>query len=93
MWGNEHTLTASVGVSIRDYVRVESVMSMLLWSIWVIKVFTPHSLVMCWGVMFAEVVCSVEGAWGPVHIKLILANAVTDPVVAHIHSFAPFLFD
>ena len=45
------------------------------------------------GVMFAEIIGAVEAALAPVDMKLALANAITNPVKAHVNCFRPFLFD
>ena len=40
--------------------------------------------------MFGKVVCTVQFAGCPVKVKLILRNAVLEPVVAHVEGFRLF---
>lgn len=44
-------------------------------------------------VVLREVVSTVAFAGAPVDNELALADAVTDPIEAHIHCFGAFLFD
>jgi hypothetical protein len=44
-------------------------------------------------VVFSVVVGSVELAFDPVDLELILSDTVTDPVKVHIDRFGSFLFD
>jgi hypothetical protein len=43
--------------------------------------------------MFAEVVGFVATTFCPVNVKLALADAVADPVEAHVNGLGAFLFD
>ena len=44
-------------------------------------------------VMFGKIISPVVLTWMPVDSKLILFNAVLDPVKAHVNCFAALLFD
>ena len=44
-------------------------------------------------VMFGEVVGLVEAAFLPIDVKLSLANAVADPIKAHVNCLGSLLFD
>jgi len=57
------------------------------------QIFVPHVMMMFGGVMLCEVVGSIEFCLAPVNVKLFLANAVTNPVKAHVDRFGAFLLD
>jgi len=44
-------------------------------------------------VMLAEIIGAVEAAFTPVDVKLALADAIANPVKAHVNCFRTFLFD
>lgn len=43
--------------------------------------------------MFGVVVGKVGGTLAPVHMKLTLANSITEPIVSHVHGFRASLLD
>jgi hypothetical protein len=57
------------------------------------QIFVPHVMMMFGGVMLCEVVGSIEFCLAPVNVKLFLANAVSNPVKAHVDRFGAFLLD
>ena len=44
-------------------------------------------------VMFSKIISFVQNALLPINVKLALANAVANPVKAHVDGFGSFLFD
>ena len=44
-------------------------------------------------VMFRDIIAKIENAFFPVYIELALADAVAQPVEAHVHRLGHFLFD
>ncbi len=49
--------------------------------------------VMLGGMMFGGVISKIGLARFPVDMKLLLANAILDPVESHVHGFGPALDD
>jgi hypothetical protein len=45
------------------------------------------------GMMFSEIISTIQTTFFPVDKKLALANPIAYPVVTHIHSFGTFLSD
>ena len=44
-------------------------------------------------VVFGEVVTFVRASWGPAEMALALADAILEPVEAHVYGFGAALFD
>jgi len=57
------------------------------------KIAGAHEPVMRRGMMFGEVIGKIVFALGPVDEELALADAIADPVKAHVDGFGPALFD
>ena len=49
-------------------------------------------MVLC-GMVLSEIVGAINFCFSPVHMKLVLAYAVTNPVEAHVDGFGSFLLD
>ena len=45
------------------------------------------------GMMFGEIISTVGGAFSPEHLKLALANAITDPIESDVDGFGAFLLN
>ena len=57
------------------------------------KIAGAHATMVCWRVMFGEVVGEIVGAAAPVDDELALADAVADPVETHVDGLGAALFD
>ena len=58
-----------------------------------LQVLEAFALVVRFGMVFGEVVCSIVVCFLPVDAGVDLVDAVTDPVEAHIDSFGLALLD
>ena len=52
-----------------------------------------HQSVMAWGMVFGVVVPEVGASRGPLYLEVALADAIPDPVEAHVNRLWPFLID
>ena len=57
------------------------------------KILLSHFFVVMCCVMFPEIISKVYISWCPIKKKLILMDAILDPMKAHVHSLGTFLFD
>ena len=58
-----------------------------------LQVFEAFALVVHFWMVFSEVVCSIVVCFTPVDAEVALADAITDPVEAHIDGFVAALLD
>ena len=47
----------------------------------------------CWGMMFGEIICFVGVTRFPVDAELFLFDSVPQPIISHVDGFGTFLFD
>lgn len=57
------------------------------------EISRANVLMMTGRMILGKVIRFVVGTFAPIDLKLTLANAVAEPVEAHVHGFRTFLFD
>ena len=57
------------------------------------KILIAHEFVMGWRMMFGKIIGTVGFPRGPVEVKLLLSNAIFEPVVTHVKGFRLFHAD
>ena len=57
------------------------------------EIVRAHQHMMGSGMMFSEIISTIQTPFFPVYKKLALANPIAYPVITHIHSFGAFLSD
>jgi hypothetical protein len=57
------------------------------------KILIVHEFMMGWRMMFGKIIGTVGSPGGPVEVKLLLSNAIFEPVVTHVKGFRFFHMD
>jgi hypothetical protein len=57
------------------------------------KILIAHEFVMGWRMMFGKIIGTVGFPGGPVEFKLLLTNAIFEPVIMHVKGFRFFHAD
>ena len=57
------------------------------------KILIVHEFVMGWMMMFGKIIGTVGFPRGPVEVKLLLSNAIFEPVVTHVKRLGAFHAD
>jgi hypothetical protein len=78
---------------VEEFVFLEDLEVVLPGGFRIVEVCTADFTMMLCRVMFCHVIGAVEGAFSPEDIELFLADAVANPIKAHVHCFGSFLFD